>query len=167
MLQSCGVIPYRFNTNDEIEFFVGHPGHPSWKGKNFWLFIKGHREDGEDMLATAKREFKEETGISLGDIPDSDFIYLGEIQQSQFKKSVAYGLRYDDIDPRKCVSSVDENGDIEVDMFEWKTFDELMRCTHPSHWQFYQSLKDMSAFKSYENENMIESEEEILDDSGY
>lgn len=167
MLQSCGIIPYRYNNNDEIEFFVGHPGHHFWKGKNFWLFIKGHREKDEECLFTAKREFKEETGISLEGVPDSEFIYLGETQQSQYKKSVAYGVRMDDIDPDKCVSGFDENGEVEIDAYKWIGFDELMRCTHASHWQFYQALRDMASFKLYEDNLNNENDEEILDDSGY
>lgn len=167
MLQSCGVIPYRYNANGEIEFFVGHPGHPYWRGKNYWLFIKGHREDNEDCLMTAKREFEEETGISLASKLDNDFIYLGEIQQSQYKRCVAYGIQMESINPETCVSSLDENGNPEIDAYEWKTFDSLMRNTHPSHWQFYQSLIDMLAFKMESDEYPVVDDNYIIDDSGY
>ena len=33
-------------------------------GKGHWSFPKGHADDGENKLETAKRELKEETGIS-------------------------------------------------------------------------------------------------------
>jgi len=33
-------------------------------GPNFWGFPKGHIDPGEDALTTAKREIKEETGLS-------------------------------------------------------------------------------------------------------
>ena len=55
---SYGVIPFFVNTNKTIEYLlVKHQaGH--------WGLPKGHKEDGEDDLTAAKREFTEETNVT-------------------------------------------------------------------------------------------------------
>ncbi len=63
---SAGILLYRFK-NDELQVFLVHPGGPFWyhKDRHAWSIPKGEVEDGEDLLATAKREFEEETGQKL------------------------------------------------------------------------------------------------------
>jgi len=60
---SCGVIPYRV-INGEREFLlVRHKaGH--------WAFPKGHPEDAEDHIETARRELEEETGIGRAELEE-------------------------------------------------------------------------------------------------
>lgn len=54
---SCGVIPYRFVVGERQFLLIQHKaGH--------WAFPKGHPEDGETELETARRELEEETGIA-------------------------------------------------------------------------------------------------------
>lgn len=53
---SCGVIPYRTIDGRRQFLLIQHKaGH--------WAFPKGHPEDGETHLQTARRELAEETGI--------------------------------------------------------------------------------------------------------
>ena len=57
--KSCGAIVYRrFHGNIEI-LLIKHlnSGH--------WSFPKGHVEDGESEIETAKREIKEETSVDV------------------------------------------------------------------------------------------------------
>lgn len=65
--------------NDEIEFFLVHPGGPFFKNKHegVWSIPKGLPEHGEDFMLTAQREFKEETGIT----PQPPYHDLGMIKQ--------------------------------------------------------------------------------------
>ena len=68
MKYSAGIIPFRINKEtNELEFFVGHPGGYWWKNKNYWAFLKGNVENGENWQETALREFKEESGLSMED----------------------------------------------------------------------------------------------------
>ena len=62
------------------EVFLAHPGGPFFKNKDdgHWSIPKGEVEPGEDLLAAAIREFKEETGVGPS---GGDFIELGSIKQ--------------------------------------------------------------------------------------
>lgn len=61
---SCGVIPYRLVDGEREFLLIQHKaGH--------WSFPKGHPEDGETELETARRELEEETGIAVVEI-DAD-----------------------------------------------------------------------------------------------
>jgi len=61
--------------NNELKFFLVHPGGPFFKNKDngYWSIPKGLSEEGEDLLAAAMREFEEETGIK----PEGKFISSG------------------------------------------------------------------------------------------
>lgn len=64
---SAGILLYRRH-NGRIEVFLVHPGGPFWTRKDdgAWSIPKGEHGEGEDPLATAKREFQEETGCQVG-----------------------------------------------------------------------------------------------------
>jgi predicted NUDIX family NTP pyrophosphohydrolase len=49
------------------EILLAHPGGPYWRGKDEagWSIPKGLAEDGEDLLAAARREFAEELGLAV------------------------------------------------------------------------------------------------------
>lgn len=63
---SAGVLLYRMR-GGEVEVFLVHPGGPYWARKDdgAWSIPKGEYDVGDDPLATAKREFREETGSEL------------------------------------------------------------------------------------------------------
>jgi predicted NUDIX family NTP pyrophosphohydrolase len=75
--ESAGLLMYR-NHNQEKQFFLVHPGGPFWAKKNegAWSIPKGLAETNEDLLATAQREFNEETGLSAA----APFVWLGSVK---------------------------------------------------------------------------------------
>jgi predicted NUDIX family NTP pyrophosphohydrolase len=89
---SAGILMYREARNG-IEVLLAHPGGPFWAKKDLgaWSIPKGEYMPGEDPLAAAKREFQEETGISL----DGPFLPLGELKQSGGKVVTAWAIRGD------------------------------------------------------------------------
>ena len=76
---SAGLLLYR--TRNRLEVFIAHPGGPLFPNKDdgHWTIPKGEVEPGEDLLATAIREFEEEVGFPVD--RSSKFIPLGMIQQ--------------------------------------------------------------------------------------
>jgi len=70
-----------------------HPGGPFWARKDLgaWSIPKGLADEGEDLLAAAKREFLEETGTAI----DGNFIDLGSHKQPGGKRIVAFGVEGD------------------------------------------------------------------------
>ena len=83
-LISAGILMYREkkdkNNNTKYKYLIGHPGGPffSKKDEGYWSILKGMTEKNEDIVNTAIREFKEETGISFN-IKKSDLISLGSV----------------------------------------------------------------------------------------
>jgi predicted NUDIX family NTP pyrophosphohydrolase len=75
---SAGLLMYRFH-DGKLQMLLAHPGGPFFKNKDdgAWSIPKGEIEPGEDLLEAAKREFKEETGIT----PTGPFTALTPIKQ--------------------------------------------------------------------------------------
>ena len=63
---SAGLLLYR-RRDSGVEVFLVHPGGPYWTGKDdgAWSVPKGLVDAGEDELACARREFREETGFDV------------------------------------------------------------------------------------------------------
>ncbi len=89
---SAGLLMYSSN-NGEVKLFLVHPGGPYFNKKDdgYWSIPKGLREENEDLLATAQREFEEETGI----VPVGDFIPLGNVKQKNNKTVYAWAFKSD------------------------------------------------------------------------
>ena len=70
---------YRYR-DSALEVFLVHPGGPFWAKKDLgaWTIPKGEYEDDEQPLATARREFTEETGFAA----NGEFLELGVIKQA-------------------------------------------------------------------------------------
>ena len=79
---SAGLLLYR-RPGGVLEIFLAHPGGPFWQRKDTgaWTIPKGAIEAGETLLAAARREFEEETGI----VPREPFLPLGSIRQKAGK----------------------------------------------------------------------------------
>jgi predicted NUDIX family NTP pyrophosphohydrolase len=90
--QSAGILLYRRSTHG-LEFLLAHPGGPFWakRDQGAWSIPKGEYAAGEDALATAIREFEEETGMR----PTGEFLSLGEIVQTGGKIVVAWATEGD------------------------------------------------------------------------
>jgi predicted NUDIX family NTP pyrophosphohydrolase len=76
---SAGILLWR-RRGDRLEVLLAHMGGPYWVNKDLghWTIPKGEVEEGEELVAVARREFAEETGYEL---PDTPLIELGEIRQ--------------------------------------------------------------------------------------
>ena len=83
---------YRFR-HTGIEVLLIHPGGPFWarKDEGVWSIPKGEYADGEDALATAKREFLEETGYEA----EGRFIPLSPLKQPGGKVISAWAVEGD------------------------------------------------------------------------
>jgi predicted NUDIX family NTP pyrophosphohydrolase len=91
-LISAGLIMYR-KRNDKYEYLLVHNGGPffSRKDDGAWTIPKGILEPGEELLAGAQREFKEETSFD----PKPPFIELGSIEQKNNKTVHAWAFEGD------------------------------------------------------------------------
>ena len=100
--KSAGLLLYR-RTDAELEVLLVHPGGPFWRNKDegAWTIPKGEFDNGEDPLAAARREFKEETGSAP---PDGQCIPLTPIKQKNGKMVHAWAVE-GDFDPARLNSN--------------------------------------------------------------
>ena len=63
---SAGILLYRRGSKG-LEVLLVHPGGPFWQRRDAgaWQIPKGKIDNGEELLAAALREFKEELGATL------------------------------------------------------------------------------------------------------
>jgi predicted NUDIX family NTP pyrophosphohydrolase len=101
---SAGILVYR-ETNGILEVLLAHPGGPFWarKDQGAWSIPKGLVEAGADLLATAQREFTEETGF----VAEGPFVALAAVTQTSGKIVHAFACR-GDFDPAKLISNTFE-----------------------------------------------------------
>ena len=79
VVTSAGLLLFRGAVPD-VEVFVAHMGGPFWRRRpRAWTVPKGLVEPGEDALATALREFREEIGVPA---PDGATLDLGTDRQA-------------------------------------------------------------------------------------
>src|SRR6185437_928846 len=84
---SAGILLFRRRPLD-LEVMLVHPGGPFWAKKDLgaWSIPKGLADEGEDLLAAAKREFLEETGATV----EGEFLDLGAHKQPGGKTIAAW-----------------------------------------------------------------------------
>jgi predicted NUDIX family NTP pyrophosphohydrolase len=99
--QSAGLLLYRRH-QDAWQVFLVHPGGPYWKAKDHgaWSISKGEFGPGEDPLATASREFTEETGLAVA----GSFVPLTPVKQPGGKTVHAWAVE-GDCDPAAIKSN--------------------------------------------------------------
>lgn len=77
------------------EFLLAHPGGPFWARRDAgaWSIPKGLIDDGEDPLAAARREFREEVGLEVD--ATSDFTRLADRRLKSGKTVLAWLVEAD------------------------------------------------------------------------
>lgn len=68
-----------------VELFLVHPGGPFWKNKDThgWSIPKGELDAADDdLLAAARREFREETGQVIDDAMSASAVPLPAVRRS-------------------------------------------------------------------------------------
>jgi predicted NUDIX family NTP pyrophosphohydrolase len=100
---SAGLLVYRNRSG--IEVLLAHPGGPYWARKDAaaWTIPKGLVEAGDELLATAQREFTEETGF----VAQGPFRALPPVKQKSGKTVHAFACE-GDFDADKLVSNTFE-----------------------------------------------------------
>jgi len=128
---------YRFRS-DELQVLLVHPGGPFFTKKNagVWSIPKGEYDAQEDPLATAQREFQEETGHKVS----GDFIELRKVKLKSGKVISAWAVE-GELDADDIQSNLfplewpPRSGKMqqfpEVDRAGWFTLNEAREKIHP------------------------------------
>jgi predicted NUDIX family NTP pyrophosphohydrolase len=135
---SAGILLYKGKGN-ELRVFLVHPGGPFFakKDEGAWSVPKGELDEGEDALAAAQREFKEETGCR----PEGTFVPLAPVTQKGGKTVLAWAVAGDcDADAIRSNTFALEwppkSGKVrdfpEVDRAGWFTVDEAKKRINPA-----------------------------------
>ena len=88
---SAGILAFR--RKPALEVLLAHPGGPFWAKKDdgVWTIPKGLVEPGDDLVATARREFNEETNLTAG----GALIALAPVNQKSGKLVHAFAVEAD------------------------------------------------------------------------
>jgi predicted NUDIX family NTP pyrophosphohydrolase len=145
--QSAGLLVYRRRAN-LVEVFLVHPGGPFWQNKDegAWSIPKGEFAAGEDPLATAQREFLEETGTEIA----GPFAPLQPVKQRGGKTVHAWIVEAD-FDASRLVSNTftiewpprsgKQQEFPEVDRGEWFDWETATRKINEGQREFIEQLK--------------------------
>jgi predicted NUDIX family NTP pyrophosphohydrolase len=98
---AAGLLLFR-RTATGPEVLLVHLGGPFWarKDRGAWSIPKGEAGPGEELLAAARREFQEETGMDPAGTP----FPLGQVKQAGGKVVHAWALE-GDFDPSSLTSN--------------------------------------------------------------
>ena len=137
---SAGILLYRDN-HGVLEVFLVHPGGPFWAHKDLgaWSIPKGEFESGEDPLDAARREFTEETSLTVA----GDFVPLKPLKQPSGKIVYAWAVK-GDADPARVRSNsfVFKGREYpEVDRAAWFALPEARRKMLPGQLGFLAELE--------------------------
>jgi predicted NUDIX family NTP pyrophosphohydrolase len=144
--RSAGILVYRRRPH-AIEVFLAHPGGPFWakKDDHAWSIPKGLYAETEDPLAAAKREFEEETSMSI----DGRFLPLGEFRQPGGKLITVFAIEAE-VDESRVKSNHFEmewppkSGRLqsfpEIDRAQWFDIETAARKLHKGQLPILQAL---------------------------
>ena len=134
-----------------LEVLLVHPGGPFWARRDLgaWSIPKGEIDEGEDPLAAARREVREEIGILATETDEA--IPLGSVRQKGGKIVHAWAVRVDStFDPALLRSNTFElewprnSGKLrtfpEVDRAAWFDVTEARRRILPAQAAFLDAL---------------------------
>ena len=144
--ESAGLLLYRLR-DGEVEVLLVHPGGPFWQKKDLgsWTIPKGEPTAGEDLTATALREFGEE----VGPVPAGQIRPLGRVRQSGGKWVEAFALQGDfDTSTTRCNSFEMEwpprsgrtQSFTEIDQAAWFTLADARRRLNRAQVPFLETL---------------------------
>jgi predicted NUDIX family NTP pyrophosphohydrolase len=131
--QSAGVLLYR-RIGERVEVLLVHPGGPFWARKDAgaWSIPKGEFDPAEPADDAARREFAEETGVTLA----GKLVALAPVRQPSGKIVHPFAAA-GDLDPASIASNAFElewpprsgrkQAFPEIDRAAWYTLDEARR----------------------------------------
>ncbi len=127
MTESAGTLLYR-RTKDQLEVLIVHPSGRYNRGAP-WSIPKGKAEPGEDLETTARRETREETGVSAGALHS-----IGSVDLARSRKRIHgfAGRAPEDAEP--CCASW------EVDRAQFLTPERARLLLHPAQATFVDRL---------------------------
>lgn len=146
---SAGILLFK-RSEEQLFYFLVHPGGPFWKNKDLgaWSIPKGEAAEGESLLERAKIEFLEETGKTV----DGRFIELMPITQKAGKKVFAWALEKD-LETSGLKSNTiiinwpPKSGKTmeipEVDRWEWFSSEEAIQKINPAQAGFIVQLEEI------------------------
>jgi predicted NUDIX family NTP pyrophosphohydrolase len=125
--QSAGTLLYR-RVPDGLEVLLVHPSG-AYNRRAPWSIPKGIPDEAEDLEAAARRETREEVGVTAGELTS-----LGFIEYKKSKKDVHCfaGPAPVDAEPRPT--------SWEVDQARFVTLDEARQFLHPDQAAFLDRL---------------------------
>jgi predicted NUDIX family NTP pyrophosphohydrolase len=147
--QSAGILVYRY-INEQFQVFLVHPGGPFWAKKDLgsWSVPKGEFTNEESGIEAAKREFYEETSISIS-WDEGQFIPLQPVKQKSGKTIYAWAYAFD-FGEQKIRSNTfqlewpPKSGKMievpEVDQGEWFELPEVEKKINPAQLAFIEEL---------------------------
>ena len=145
---------YRRHHASRVEVLLAHPGGPFWTHRDIgaWTIPKGNVVPGEDVLEAARREFREETGLTPPIAATGDYLPLGDIQQLSGKLVTAWAFE-GDFAPETLVSNTSpiewpprsgrEIEVPEVDRAEWFNPDTAREKILPAQIPFLDRLAEL------------------------
>jgi len=130
MKQAAGTLLFRLRQGD-LEVLLVHPSG-NYNRRAPWSIPKGELDEGEELIAAARRETREETGVEAAEL-----FSLGHIDYTKSRKRVYCfaGRAPDDATPH-CASW-------EVDRAEFVPVARARELIHPEQSPFLDRLDEM------------------------
>ncbi|GHH11929.1 NUDIX domain-containing protein [Streptomyces lanatus] len=152
MKHSAGLLLFH-HTADGLEVLLGHMGGPFFAKRDAgaWTVPKGEYEPEEPAWEAARREFREELGLTP---PDGEAVPLGEVKQSGGKIVTVWAIEAD-LDPATAVPGTftmewpPRSGRMqefpELDRVEWVRLDRAREVIVKAQAVFLDRLAEHSA----------------------